>query len=142
MAHLISSITNNKRELMFVQSDVRIRQVVELMTNNRIGAMLVKDEDLVLGVISERDIVYKVVQPGLNPDEVTAKEIVYSRVSILDKHEPIEKAMQVISDTKRRHVLIAEEGRIIDIISIGDLMKHILAEKSQTIEHLEHYIYS
>lgn len=142
MAHLISSIINHKKELMFVQSDVRIRQVVELMANNRIGAMLVKDEDLVLGVISERDIVYKVVHPGLSPDEVMAKEIVYSRVSILDKHEPIEKAMQVISDTKRRHVLIAEQGQIIDIISIGDLMKHILLEKSQTIEHLEHYIYS
>jgi CBS domain-containing protein len=143
MAHLISSILV-KRELIFVHPDLDIQECVKIMNQNRIGAVVVKDEeqDLILGIISERDITRKLVAQNLDPLTTKASDIVYSQVSILSCHEPIEEAMKTINNTRRRHVLIEDEGRVISILSIGDLMKHVLNEKEQVIEHLENYIYS
>lgn len=141
MASLISSLLTN-RELIYTQSNVSVRQIVELMASNKIGAVIVQDEDALVGIISERDIVRKVVNQGLNPDATTAADIVYSDVTILDKNEPVSKAMQVVTDTRRRHVLVSSNGEVVDIVSIGDLMLNVLSEQSNTIEQLENYIYS
>jgi len=141
MSELISSLLANK-ELVMVQSNVSVYEVANLMASNRIGAIIVKDEDSLLGLISERDITRKVVSQGVDLHATKAYDILFSDVTILSPHETLEKAMQVITNTRRRHVLIEDKGEIISILSIGDLMKHLLDEKSNTIEHLQQYIYS
>jgi CBS domain-containing protein len=67
---------------------------------------------------------------------------VYKEVSILDVNDSVEKAMEVITLTKRRHVLINEEGKLVAIISIGDVLFSLIDDKSRLIEHLEAYIHS
>jgi CBS domain-containing protein len=143
MAHLISSILD-KREIVFVHPDASVQDCVKLMADNGIGAVVVKDEEQqrILGIISERDITRKVVRMGLDPLHTSAQDIVHSEVTILDCHQPIEKAMAAITHTRRRHVLVKDGSDVISIVSIGDLMKHVLEEKSIIIEHLENYIYS
>ena len=143
MAHLISSILD-KREIVFVHPDASIRDVVRIMVDNQIGAVVVKDEEQarILGIISERDIIRKVVKMGLDPIHTRAQDVVYSNVTILESHQPIESAMAAITHTRRRHVLIQDDNEVVSILSIGDLMKHVLEEKSIIIEHLENYIYS
>lgn len=141
MAHLIAGIIED-RELIHIQSTVVVRQAVELMASKYIGALVIKDEDTVLGIVSERDIARQVVAKGLDADIITVADIVHADATVLDKNEVIETAMRAISNTKRRHILVSDNGEVINIVSIGDLMLHVLEEKTETIKHLENYIYS
>ncbi|HAU2083525.1 TPA: CBS domain-containing protein, partial [Legionella pneumophila] len=78
----------------------------------------------------------------LSLETAKVSDVVYTNVTILSPHDSVEKAMQVITETKRRHVLIQEEGELLAIFSIGDLLYHVLEDKLRVIEHLENYIHS
>ncbi|HAU2046321.1 TPA: CBS domain-containing protein, partial [Legionella pneumophila] len=78
----------------------------------------------------------------LSLETAKVSDVVYNNVTILSPHDSVEKAMQVITETKRRHVLIQEEGELLAILSIGDLLYHVLEDKLRVIEHLENYIHS
>ena len=142
MGDAISTIMH-QGALVSVSDDETISHCVSIMRDKRIGALVVKNnQGDVIGTISERDITRKVVAEARDAKTTKAADIVYTDVTILDKSEPIEKAMEAIINTKRRHVLIEDEGQVVSIISIGDLMKQVLMEKNQMIEHLENYIRS
>lgn len=142
MGDLISSVLGDA-ELIWVDSESSINDCARLMVEKRIGAVVVKDaSEKVLGLISERDVTRKCVGQQLDANQHKAKDIVFTDVTVLDKQEPIEKAMEAVINTRRRHVLVEDNGEVVSIVSIGDLMKHLLKEKSQMIEHLENYIRS
>ena len=143
MAHLISSILKDK-EFISVNSITSVKECAELMAMHKIGSLPVKDShtDQIIGIISERDMTRNLVAKGLNADTLNAVDIAYTDFNLLDSHESIEKAMTTITETKRRHLLITEGGKVVSILSIGDLMKHVLEEKLIVIEQLENYINS
>lgn len=144
MTNLIySALPNPRRSIVFIEPNLSIKACVSLMTMQNIGALVVCSEDkTLLGMVTEREVVRECIQRGLDPNQATAADIAYKDVSILDSNDPIEKAMETITKTKRRHILINEDGKLAAILSIGDLLFYILEEKSRMIEHLEKYIKS
>lgn len=143
MAQLISSILPNPpRKIHFIAPTILVIDCIKEMINADIGALVVRDTDYLIGIVSERDIVRSCLGQGLDVYTATAGEITYKKASILQSNDPIEKAMEVISNTRRRHVLIEEQNEIIALLSIGDLLHHNLEEKNRIIEQLEHYIQS
>ena len=143
MAHLIYSVLPNpRRAIVFINPQLTVAECVELMTAKDIGALVVRDNAKLSGMVTERDIVRACLRQGLDPQKTTAGDIAYANVSILNVHEPVEKAMATITRTKRRHVLVSEEDELVAILSIGDLLFHLLEDKSRVIEHLENYIHS
>ena len=116
------------------------------MTGLDIGAVMVLDKhDNLVGMVSERDIVRSCMKNNKCVDLTTGKvsEVVYKEVTILSPNDVVEKAMQAMTQTKRRHVLIRDDnGKFIAILSIGDLLFHLLEDKARTIEHLENYIHT
>lgn len=143
MAQLIySALPSPRRPITFIEPAMSVVQCVEMMTSQDIGALVVRDGDSLLGIVTERDILRDCLNRGCDPVETSAKDIAYVNVRVLSVNDPIEKAMEVITQTKRRYVLVSEEDELIAILSIGDLLFHLLEDKSRVIEHLENYIHS
>lgn len=142
MADLIYSVLPRpRRAITYVGPDLTIEECVDLMTKEDIGALVVCNGSTILGMISERDIIRNCLEARLDPAKTRVSDIIFPNVSLLDINDPVEKAMEVITRTKRRHVLVTEEGHLIAILSIGDLLYHLLEDKMRVIEHLENYIH-
>lgn len=145
MADLIHNVLpKSRRKIIYINPDDSIKKCIDLMTELDIGALVVVDKnDKLIGIVSERDIVRSCLHHCVNLETGTVSEVVYKDVTILSPHDVVEKAMQAMTSTKRRHVLIRDEhNELIAIISIGDLLYHILDDKARTIEHLENYIHT
>jgi CBS domain-containing protein len=143
MTDLIYNILPNpRRPIVYIKPDLKVSDCVKLMLDNDIGALVVHDGDRLIGMVSERDVVRNCVYLGLDPNLATAGEIAYAEVSVLPSNDAVEKAMETITRTKRRHLLVSENGELIALLSIGDVLYHVLEEKSRVIDHLETYITS
>ena len=143
MTQLIySALPQPKRPIVYIHSKVSVSQCVDMMTKQNIGALVVRDNDELIGMLSERDIVRACVDPAFDLFKTTAGDIVFADVSVLNLNDPLELAMEVITKTKRRHVLVAEEGELVAILSIGDCLFHLLEDKTRVIEQLENYIHT
>lgn len=143
MAQLIYSVLPNpRRSIVYITPRFSVFDCVKLMTDQDIGALVVHDGTKLLGMVSERDIVRSCLKKGLDPHKAKASDIAYTDVSILNINDPVEKAMETITRTKRRHILVEDKNELIALLSIGDLLFHLLEDKTRVIEHLENYIHS
>jgi CBS domain-containing protein len=143
MANLIHNVLKTPlRKISYIHPDDSMEKCIQLMTELDIGALVVVDNDnQLVGIVSERDIV-RSLHKGFTLNKTKAREIAFSEVTILSPHDKVEKAMQAITHTKRRHLLICEKNERIAILSIGDLLYYLLEDKSRTIEQLENYIHT
>jgi CBS domain-containing protein len=143
MTQLIySALPHPRRPIVYVQSGISVAQCIDRMTKQNIGALVVRDDDVLIGMVTERDIVRAILKSDFDLQMTTAMDIAYTDVSILNITDPLEKAMEVITNTKRRHVLVEEEGNLVAILSIGDLLFYLLEDQTRVIEQLENYIHT
>ena len=144
MAHIIHSVLPvPARKIVYLHPDDTVKKCINLMTELDIGAVVIVDNDnKLIGMVTERDIVRSCLHKNINFETVKISAIVYKKVTILSPHDPVEKAMQVMTETKRRHVLISENNEFVAILSIGDLLYHLLEDRARMIEQLENYIHT
>lgn len=144
MANLIYSVLPTPpRKIIYVLPDKPLKECIDLMANMDIGAVVVITEDnRLVGMVTERDIVRSCLHQCVDLNTAKVSDVVFKDVSILSPNDTIEKAMQVITQTKRRYVLIKDHDEFIAILSIGDLLLSLLDDKSRVINHLEQYISS
>lgn len=143
MTDLIHNVLpQSPRPIAYIYPDDSVKECVAKMVELDIGALVVLDDSEQLqGIVSERDIVRSCLAKS-SLEHAKACDIAFKDVTILSPHDPIEKAMQVMTATKRRHILIRDNNALIAILSIGDLLHHMLEDKARVIEHLEHYIHN
>lgn len=143
MAQLIHNVLPMPpRKIIYIHPHDSMEECIKTMVELDIGALVVVDNDRnLVGMVTERDIVRSLYK-GFNLHTTKAKDISFSPVTILSPHDVIEKAMQAITETKRRHVLICEENERVAILSIGDLLYYLLEDKTRVIEQLENYIHT
>jgi len=144
MAHLIHSVLPMPpRKIAFINPEANVKACVDTMVELDIGALVVVDNNQkLLGIVSERDIVRSCLNKNSNLNTATAQDIMFRDITILSPHDAVEKAMQAMTSTKRRHVLICENEEYLAILSIGDLLYHLLDDKARVIEQLENYIHT
>ena len=144
MANLLHSILPDpRRPIVSVHPDVSVSRCVAMMVEDNIGALVVTDDENLLGVLSERDIIRSLVHKGLSAKSTKAHEILCADVTVFKETETVEKAMQAMIVTKRRHILITDDNEVlVAIISIGDLLFSLLEDNARKIEHLENYIHN
>lgn len=141
MATLIhSALPRERRPITYIKPHISVAKCVEIMVDQDIGALVVHDGKAVQGLVSERDIVRACLYAGLNPEDAQAIDITCKEVSFLNVNDPLEKAMEVIIKTRRRHVLIVDEGALVAILSIGDVLFYLLEDRANVIEQLKNYI--
>lgn len=130
------------REIWSVTPDSSVYDAIALMASKVVGALMVMDGEQLVGVISERDYARKIILEGRSSRETPVREIMSDRVICVSPDQTIEEGMAVMTDKRVRHLPVVEAGRILGVISIGDLVKGIIEEQKFIIEQLEHYIAS
>lgn len=110
------------------------------MAEKEIGALMVMSDAVPAGIISERDYARKIILKGRSSRETKVREIMTADVVYADAGHSIEECMALMTNKRIRHLPILEEGELIAVISIGDLVKSIIAEQKFVIEQLESYI--
>ena len=123
-----------------VTPDTTVFDAVKLMADKNIGALLVRENDKVVGIFSERDYARKIVLMGLSSKTTAVRDIMISNVCCVRPDQSIEECMSVMTDKRIRHLPVLDNGKLVGLISIGDLVKEIISEQQFTITQLEHYI--
>jgi CBS domain-containing protein len=138
----IGAILNQKGTQVYsIVPDAMVFEAIEMMEAKNVGALLVLRDEKVVGIISERDYTRKVFLRGKRSRETRVDEIMSKDVTVTSSSEPVEKCMRLMTEKRIRHLPVVDNGSLRGVLSIGDLVKHIISTQSATIEHLESYIH-
>ncbi|MBI1262838.1 MAG: CBS domain-containing protein [Rhizobiales bacterium] len=122
--------------------DVSLQDAARLLTEKRIGAVVIMEGDRLVGILSERDIVKAVSQQGAVALTTPLREVMTSRVVTCGLNDSVDEIMDSMTAGRFRHLPVVENERLIGIISIGDVVKHRMAETVMETEALKLYIAS
>ncbi|HLQ86438.1 MAG TPA: CBS domain-containing protein [Salinisphaeraceae bacterium] len=117
-----------------------VYDAIAMMAEKNIGAVLVMEEDKLVGVMSERDYARKVILAGHSSKETSVSAVMTERVIFVKPHETVEECMALMTERRIRHLPVMEEGKLLGVVSIGDLVKAVISEQQFMIEQLENYI--
>ena len=120
----------------------RVYDALKLMADKNIGALLVVEGDKLVGIVSERDYARKVILQGKSSHDTPVREIMTERVVCVQPSNTVEECMALMSDKHFRHLPVIENGKLVGVLSIGDLVKETISEQQFTIKQLESYIHS
>lgn len=127
-------------EVWSITPDATVYDALKFMADKNVGALLVLDGQAVVGMVSERDYARKVILHGRSSREIRVREIMTSKVYYVHPEQNIQECMALMTDKRVRHLPVLENDRLVGVISIGDVVKAIIAEHESTIKHLEDYI--
>jgi len=127
-------------EIWITTPDATVYEALQTMAEKNVGALVVLDADTVVGIMSERDYARKVILHGRSSREIRVREIMTSEVYFVRPEQDIQECMAQMTDKRVRHLPALENDRLVGIISIGDVVKALIAEHESTIKHLEDYI--
>jgi CBS domain-containing protein len=133
-------LASKGHEYYFVRPDALIQQAVEQFTELNIGALLVCDAERLVGILSERDCVRRVMAKGRSSTETRVSEVMTHAPICVSPNETTEQCMAIMTESRIRHLPVIRFGRIQGLISMGDAVHAILNEKEHLIEDLSGYI--
>ncbi|MFZ0695246.1 MAG: CBS domain-containing protein [Alphaproteobacteria bacterium] len=123
-----------------VHPDDSVFDAIQMMANKDVGALLVIENDKSVGIISQWDYSRKVILKGKSSPRTPVRDIMTTRIICTRPEQTVEECMAVMTETHVRHLPVMHEERLVGIVSMGDLVKSIIADQKFTIEQLVHYI--
>ncbi|RMH88613.1 CBS domain-containing protein [Lysobacter pythonis] len=138
MRHLLEA--KNKPGVVWIAPGAPVIDALRLMAEEGIGAVLVMDEGRLVGILSERDYARKVVLLGRTSATTPVSEIMSHQVVCGRLGDSIDQSMQVMTEKRIRHLPIVEHKEVVGIVSIGDLVKAVIAAQRAELRHLQDYI--
>ncbi|WP_028666730.1 CBS domain-containing protein [Runella zeae] len=129
-----------RNAIFSVKSNDTVLEALQQMAEKNIGAVLVIDEGQLVGIFSERDYARKVILLGRSSNQTLIKDVMTSKLITVSSEQKLEEAMIIMSEKHIRHLPIVDEGELIGIISINDVVTSIIKDQKARIESLESYI--
>lgn len=138
---LVQHLLDSKgREIISITADASVLDAIKMMADRAVGSLLVMQGDELLGIVTERDYARKVIVKGRSSESTQVGEIMTSKVRTATIQDTVNNCMKVMTERKIRHLPVVDEGRVVGMISIGDLVQAIISDQQEEIEHLGHYI--
>jgi CBS domain-containing protein len=138
----VRSLLSKKRAQMVwtIGPDANVYQAIEMMSEKKIGALVVTSGGRLLGIMSERDYARKVILKGRNSKDTRVKEIMTAPVLYVTPDKSLDHCMRLMTSRRVRHLPVLEGDNVVGIISIGDVVDWIISSQEETIHHLQNYI--
>jgi len=133
-------LATKSQDLYTVSAGDSVASALDLLARHRIGALMVMEGDRLDGIVSERDCALKVTLRGLAATEVCVGDIMTRSVITVLPSQPLEDCMQQMTERDIRHLPVVEGGRVVGMVSIGDVVKEVLRQQRYLIQQLESYI--
>ncbi len=133
-------LTKKGNQVFSVTPETTVYDTLKLMADKNIGAVLVIDEGKLVGIMSERDYARKVILHGKFSKEIPVKEIMSANVIFIDPDQTIKNTKAIMIQKRIRHLPVMEDGKLVGIISIGDVVNAVLEENTFMIDQLYTYI--
>ena len=140
MSNIADILEGRSGDLWSVRSDQSVFDAIKLMSEKGIGAVLVMDNDQLVGILSERDYTRKVILENRSSRDTHVSDIMTRDVITCVKGRGVMECLSMMTDNDFRHLPVMEDDRVVGMISIGDLVRAVIKEQQFTIEQLEHYI--
>lgn len=128
------------REIFAIEPGASVYDAMKQMADKGVGALMVMEGAKLVGIISERDYARKVILEGRSSRTTQVREIMTTHVLYADPGQNIEECMALMTEKRVRHLPVMDQGQLVGVISIGDLVKSIITEQKFIIEQLERYI--
>lgn len=128
--------------VLSVTPESSVFDALKLMAEKNVGALLVMDGDTLRGIMSERDYARKVILLGKSSHELAVRDIMSDKVVSVTPKQTVDDCMGLMTGRRIRHLPVLDGGRVVGVLSIGDLVKAVIEMQQQTIRELENYIHS
>ena len=134
---------NKNRQIWTISKDQSVMQALILMSEKNIGAIIIVDNnDFPIGIFSERDYARKIVLKGKSSKDTLLDEVMTKELITVTRDYKIDQCMEIMNEKRIRHLPVLENKKIVGIISIGDVLKIMIKEQKELIEHLQKFITS
>ena len=141
MKNVARLLEDKGSDVWTIEPDASVFRALEVMAEHRVGALVVvEDGDRPVGIVSERDYARKVILLDRGSRDTPVSEIMTSELETVTREQTTNDCMTVMTERRIRHLPVVEEGRLIGIISIGDVVRAVISEQQYMIEQLEGYI--
>ena len=127
-------------DIYAVSPDDTVLDALKLLADKGVGALLVMEADKLVGIVTERDYARKVILAGKASRDTPVREVMTSKVLFVSPDRSVDECMALMTDIKARHLPVMQEGRVIGILSIGDLVRVKLREQTFLLDQLRQYI--
>jgi len=133
-------LSQKSGEVFSIAPDATVFEAIKMMADKNVGALLVMKGAKLVGIFSERDYTRKVFLRGKSSKETRVEEIMSKDLTVTHANEGVDKCLGLMTDQHIRHLPVVEGAKVVGVVSIGDLVKHVISCQSATIAHLESYI--
>ncbi len=133
-------LEGKSHKLLSISPDATVFDALKLMAERDVGALVVLEDEKLIGIFSERDYARKIILHGKSSRETKVRDIMTTRVVCVQPRHVVEECMAFMTEKRVRHLPVVDENKVIGVISIGDVVKEMLSEQKFIIEQLEHYI--
>jgi CBS domain-containing protein len=140
MGTVLNLLDSKGRDVLTVDPDTSVREAIEKMEDISAGTVVVMEGGAVVGMVSERDVIRKVVLQGQKIDKVKVRELMSTDLTTITPETSLDDCMQLITEKRIRHLPVLCNGSLCGIVSIGDVVKYLIVEKDFKIKNLEAYI--
>jgi CBS domain-containing protein len=133
-------LTSKSQEIWSIAPDDSVFEALEMMAEKNVSGLLILENSKLIGIFTERDYARKLILKGRSSKKTKVSEMMTKNILYVKTQNTIEDCMTLMTDKRIRHLPVIDSGRLIGIVTIGDLVKQIISEQQTTIHQLENYI--
>ncbi len=126
--------------VLTIKSNASVLEAIGIMSQANVGALVIQDGDDPCGIFTERDYLRKIALKGRSSSNTPLRDVMSAPLITVATSDSPEAAMEIMTTCRCRHLIVTERERMVGIVSLGDLVKHMLQEKEAEVEQLAHYI--